>query len=279
MDILAAAVPFAPLHIPDALEVIRASMALFPSAIQAACFDTSFHSAIPDVARVLPIPRNFEAEGVYRYGFHGLSCESIVHQLGKDAPDRLVIAHLGSGASITALKGGQSLDNSMGLSPSGGVMMGTRSGDIDPSVLIYLLREKHFDAEDLEALVDRRSGLLGVSGVTSDMRALKAAAVENPKAQLAIAMFAYQLRKAIAGMISVLGGFDGLVFTGGIGENDPSLRAAICVGLECMGVNLDLIRNQTTSNPISLLKSANAIQVIPSQENAQIARHTKALAP
>jgi acetate kinase len=139
---LQAAAPFAPLHIPEALKVIRAAKALFPDAQQAACFDTTFHAAMPDVARVLPIPRALEAEGVFRYGFHGLSCESILHQLGNAPPERLIIAHLGNGASVTAVKAGKSIDNSMGLTPTGGVMMGTRGGDLDPGVLLYLMRER-----------------------------------------------------------------------------------------------------------------------------------------
>ena len=144
-----------------------------------ACFDTAFHAGLPDVARVLPIPKELRSEGIQRYGFHGLSCESIVHQLGSDLPDRLIIAHLGNGASVTAVKGGKSIDTSMGLTPTGGVIMGTRSGDLDPGVLVYLMREKKFDAAMLEELVDHRSGLLGISGIGSDMRRLhEAAAVQ-----------------------------------------------------------------------------------------------------
>ncbi len=277
MEILEAAAPFAPLHIPEALKVVGAAKDLFPDAQQVACFDTAFHASMPDVARILPIPRELEAHGVYRYGFHGLSCESILHQLGAPPLDRLVIAHLGNGASVTAVKAGRSIDNSMGLTPTGGVMMGTRSGDIDPGVLLYLMREKHFNAARLEELVDRRSGLCGVSAVSSDMRELQAAASSNPSARLAIDMFAYQVRKQIAAMIAALGGVDGLVFTGGIGENDPPLRAAICEGLACMGVELDLDRNAETTNPINSPDSRCAIQILPSQEDEQIARHTRAL--
>jgi acetate kinase len=277
MEVLEAAAPFAPLHIPEALKVIGAAKDLFPRAKQAACFDTTFHTSMPDVARVLPIPRELEAHGVYRYGFHGLSCESILHQLADPPPDRLVIAHLGNGASVTAVRAGQSIDNSMGLTPTGGVMMGTRSGDIDPGVLLYLMREKHFNAARLEELVDRRSGLCGVSDVSSDMRELQAAAPSNPDARLAMDMFAYQVRKQIAAMISVLGGIDGLVFTGGIGENDPPLRAAISEGLACMGVDLDQGLNAETTNPINIRAARCSIQVLRSQEDEQIARHTRTL--
>jgi acetate kinase len=215
---LEAATAFAPLHIPSALSVIRFAQEHFPGLPQAACFDTTFHAELPEVARVLPIARELEFEGIQRYGFHGLSCESIVQQLANDLPNRLVIAHLGNGASVTAVKGGKSIDTSMGLTPTGGVIMGTRSGDLDPGVLVYLLREKKFDAAMLEELVDRRSGLLGISGVGSDMRQLHEAASSNADARLAIAMFCYSVRKQVAAMIAALGGVELLVFTGGIGE-------------------------------------------------------------
>ena len=185
-----------------------------------ACFDTTFHAELPEVARVLPISRELQSEGIQRYGFHGLSCKSIVHQLANDLPDRLIIAHLGNGASVTAVKGGKSIDTSMGLTPTGGVIMGTRSGDLDPGVLVYLMREKKFDAAMLEELVDHRSGLLGISGVGSDMRRLHEAASSNADARLAIQMFCYSVRKQVAAMIAALDGIDLLVFTGGIGEND-----------------------------------------------------------
>jgi acetate kinase len=277
IETLKSAVPFAPLHIPEALKVVTAAKDLFPDALQTACFDTTFHASMPNVARVLPIPHALKAEGVFRYGFHGLSCESILHQLGEAAPERLVIAHLGNGASVTAVRAGRSIDNSMGLTPTGGVMMGTRSGDIDPGVLLYLMREKHFNAARLEELVDRRSGLCGVSGFSSDMRAMQVAAPSNPDAHLAIEMFAYQVRKQIAAMISALGGIDGLVFTGGIGENDAPIRAAICQGLACMGVDLDAVRNSATTSPVNASDSRCSIHVLPSQEDEQIARHTHEL--
>jgi acetate kinase len=167
---LEAASVFAPLHIPSALSVIRVARQHFPGLPQVACFDTAFHAELAEVARVLPVSKELQSEGIQRYGFHGLSCESIVHQLAKALPNRLVIAHLGNGASVTAVKSGRSIDTSMGLTPTGGVIMGTRSGDLDPGVLVYLMREKKFDAAMLE--VDHRSGLLGISGLSSDMRRL-----------------------------------------------------------------------------------------------------------
>ena len=276
---LEAATAFAPLHIPSALSVVRSAREHFPGLPQAACFDTTFHAGLPDVARVLPIARELQFEGIQRYGFHGLSCELIVRQLANDLPSRLVIAHLGNGASVTAVKAGKSIDTSMGLTPTGGVIMGTRSGDLDPGVLVYLMREKKFDVAMLEELVDRRSGLLGISGVDSDMRQLHKAASSNADARLAIAMFCYSVRKQVAAMIAALGGIDLLVFTGGIGENDFEVRAVICGGLSWLGVTLDQTRNRSASNPINDSGSRCTVQILVSQEDEQIARHTKALVP
>jgi acetate kinase len=276
---LEAATAFAPLHIPSALSVIRFAQEHFRGVPQIACFDTTFHAGLPEVARVLPVARELQSEGIQRYGFHGLSCESIVHQLGADLPNHLVIAHLGNGASVTAVRTGKSIDTSMGLTPTGGVIMGTRSGDLDPGVLVYLMREKKFDAAMLEALVDHRSGLLGISGIGSDMRRLHEAASSNADARLAIQMFCYSVRKQVAAMISALGALDLLVFTGGIGENDVATRAAICGGLSWLGVRLDEARNRSANNPINDTRSRSAVYVLPSQEDEQIARHSWALSP
>lgn len=273
------AAAFAPLHTPAALSIIRCAQRQFPALPQVACFDTSFHAGLPDVARILPIAKELRSQGIQRYGFHGLSLESIVRQLGNDLPERVVIAHLGNGASITAVRGGQSIDTSMGLTPTGGVIMGTRSGDLDPGVLVYLVREKKFDAARLEELVDHRSGLLGVSGLSSDMRQLHEAAELNPDARLAIEMFCHSVRKQIAAMIAVLDGLDLLVFTGGIGENDAQVRAAICGGLTWMGVSLDASRNRAAGKPINDGASCCSVQVLASREDEQIARHTGALVP
>jgi acetate kinase len=270
---------FAPLHIPSALSVIRIAQEKFPGLPQVACFDTTFHAELAEVARVLPISKELQLEGIQRYGFHGLSCESIVHQLGNGLPDRLVIAHLGNGASVTAVKSGKSIDTSMGLTPTGGVMMGTRSGDLDPGVLVYLMREKRFDAAMLEELVDRRSGLLGISGVGSDMRRLREAASSNADARFAIRMFCYSVRKQVAAMIAALNGVDLVVFTGGIGENDWEARAAICGGLSWIGVSLDEARNRSANNPINGPVSRCPVLVLASREDEQIARHTWALSP
>jgi acetate kinase len=253
---LDAAVAFAPLHLPPALAVMRYARQHFPGLPQAACFDTAFHADMPETARALPLPIELRAQGIERYGFHGLSCESIMRQLGSDVPDRVVIAHLGNGASITAVKAGHSVDTSMGLTPSGGVIMGTRTGDIDPGVLLYLMRERGLDAAALEDIVDRRSGLLGLSGISSDMRLLHASG--EPGARLALEMFQISVAKRIAGMIVALGGIDGLVFTGGIGENDAATRDGIVGRVAWLG--------------------AMAVRVLPSREDEEIARHTEVLA-
>jgi acetate kinase len=255
---LEAATAFAPLHVPQALSVIRFAQEHFPKCPHAACLDTAFHADLPEVARTFPIPKALRADGIERYGFHGLSCESIVRQLrglGGDLPHRLVIAHLGNGASITAVKDGRSVDTSMGLTPTGGVIMGTRCGDLDPGVLLYLMREKGFDAARLEDLVDHRSGLLGISGIGGDMRRLHEAAGSSADARLAIEMFCYSVRKQVAAMIAALEGIDLLVFTGGIGEHDADVRAAISRGLAGLGC-------------------AVPVRVLVSEEDAQIARHT-----
>jgi acetate kinase len=271
---LEAAAVFAPLHMPAALSVIRLAQSHFPGVKQVACFDTSFHAHMPLIARALPIPRALRAEGVQRYGFHGLSCESIVRQLTGSIPGRLIIAHLGNGASVTAVKDGASIDTSMGLTPTGGIIMGTRSGDLDPGVLVYLAREKKLDVTRLEELVDQRSGLLGISGLSADMRDLQGAEAGNPDARLAIDMFCYSASKQVAAMSAVLGGVESLVFTGGIGENDPQVRATICGRLASIGLVLDPGRNRATADPISDSSSRCQVRVLPSQEDEQIARET-----
>ena len=249
---------FAPLHVPPALSLLQFAQQRFPDAQQVACLDTAFHTTMPELARTLPIPKELRARGIERFGFHGLSCESIVRQFGKDVPKRLVIAHLGHGASVTAVANGQSIDTSMGLTPSGGVMMSTRCGDMDPGVLAFLVRECGYDPEKFEALIDHRSGMMGVSGVSGDMRKLRSAAGSNPDAALAIAMFCYSIRKQIAAMAAVLGGVDALVFTGGIGENDAATRVSICEGLKGIGI----------------LSGQASVQVMPANEDEQIALHT-----
>jgi acetate kinase len=252
---LQAARPLAPLHVPAALAVVKAARDRFENLPHIACLDTAFHHGLPDVARRFPISAAFAAGGIERYGFHGLSCESVLHQLGDAAPDRLVIAHLGGGSSVTAVKVRRSIDTSMGLTPTGGVMMATRAGDLDPGLLIYLVREAGLDAAALETLLDREAGLKGVSGLSGDIRQLRAAG-DDADAQLAIRMFAYAVRKQIAAMAAALEGLDLLVFTGGIGQNDMGVRAEVCAGLAWTGLSQAMVR------------------ILPADEEEQIARIT-----
>jgi acetate kinase len=233
---LEAACAFAPLHGPAAIALIAAARSHYPGTTQIACFDTAFHKNLPDIAAVLPLPKALHADGIRRYGFHGLACRSIVRQLGSDLPERLVIAHLGSGASVTALRAGCSIDTSMGLTPSGGVVMATRSGDLDPGLLLFLMRNHGMTEAMLEDLIERRSGLRGISDCTGDMRRLRQLEDSTADARLAIDIFCRSVAKQIAAMIVSLGGIDMLVFSGGIGEHDAATRDAICRDLAWIGV-------------------------------------------
>jgi len=277
LDELRAASSFAPLHTPAAIAVIDYCAEHFPAVPQVACLDTCFHASMPRVASTLPLPRELRTAGIQRYGFHGLSCESIVRQLADALPQRLIIAHLGNGASLTAVSGGVSIDTSMGLTPAGGVVMGTRSGDLDPGVLVYLMREMKLDHVAIETLINHRSGLLGLSGASGDMRSLHTLAASDGDARLAIEMFCYSVAKALGAMTIVLGGADMIVFTGGIGEHDVAVRAEICARLSCQGVVLDDARNRLGSGLISPDAARCKVMVLPSQEDEQIARHTWAL--
>jgi acetate kinase len=256
---LDAARTFAPLHVPRALKLLVDAMAAFPAATQIACLDTAFHNGLPDLARILPLPAAIRDEGVERVGFHGLSCESVIHQLGHDCPARTVIAHLGSGCSVTALRDGRSVDTSMGLTPTGGVMMATRPGDLDPGILFYLLREDRYSTAAMEDMLEQHAGLSGVAGGSGDMRELLAQSAARPLAALALAQFVRSVAKHIAGMIVTLGGIDLLVFTGGIGEHALTLRADILAQLAPLVSNL-------------------AVRVVPARENDCIARHAWKLA-
>ncbi|MBV6749235.1 acetate/propionate family kinase [Pseudomonas chlororaphis] len=270
---------FAPLHTPAALSVIHETAGHFPGVVQVVCFDTGFHAQMPTIAHVLALPEELRAQGIQRYGFHGLSCQSIVRRLERDLPERLIIAHLGNGASITAVRAGQSVDTSMGLTPCGGMIMSTRSGDLDPGVLIYLIRQKGLDVAAVEDLVNRRAGLLGISGLSGDMRALKSARPTQSDARLAVEMFCYCAYKQIAAMMAVLGGIDTLVFTGGIGENDSEVRAQICAGLAWTGLVLDSAQNESASELISTCESSCTVRVLASQEDDEIALATWQLIP
>jgi acetate kinase len=272
LEKLEAAEHFAPLHVPVALELIRETQQLFPSVPQFACFDTAFHRTLPEAAARLPLPEKFWDAGIRRYGFHGLSCESILHALRPDQPARMIVAHLGNGASVTAIANGISVDTSMGLTPTGGIVMGTRPGDLDPGVSLHILRMNGNNVKELARLLDKECGLLGISGASPDMRSLHAAATNNQHARLAMEMFARSAKKAIASYVAVLGGLDLLVFTGGIGEHDAAARAGICEGMECFGLRLDEEANQRNAGTISGMDSAVLVRVVTSDEETQIAR-------
>jgi acetate kinase len=267
-------IPFAPLHLPSQVAMIEAVAAHFPDLPQVACFDTAFHSRMPEVAQRFALPRELWQQGIKRYGFHGLSYEYIVGKLGPQLGRRAIIAHLGNGASMVALRDCIPMDTSMGLTPAGGFMMGTRSGDLDPGVLIHLMKAG-YTAEQLETLVDRQAGLLGVSGQTSDMKVLLQKSQADPAAMLAVQMFTYQARKFIGAFAAVLNGLDTLVFTGGIGERAALVRANICSGLEYLGVALDTSANGRNAEVISLPACRCTVRVIQTDEDLMIARHTR----
>jgi acetate kinase len=267
-------IPYAPLHLPAEIQGIEAVTWRFPQLPQVACFDTAFHRRMPDLAQRFPLPRAIWDEGVRRYGFHGLSYEYIIEQVGATALGRAVIAHLGNGASMAAVLNGQPLDTTMGFTPTGGFMMGTRSGDLDPGLLVYLLTERGYDATRLEQLVNDQSGLLGVSGISPDMKALLDQRVHNPHAADAIDMFCYQLRKTIGALTAVLGGLDTLVFTGGIGEHAAPVRSQVCLGLGYLGIELDPRQNERHASVISTARSHCIVRVVPTNEDLMIARHT-----
>ncbi len=275
---LNACLHFAPLHIPLSLELIASAQRNFPHIPQFACFDTAFHTTLPEAASRFPLPVEFSAEGIHRYGFHGLSCESILQQLAGTLPARTVIAHLGSGASLTALHNGLSVDTSMGLTPTGGIPMATRSGDLDPGVLLYLMRAKHMNADALEKLLNHNAGLIALSNGTSDMRQLESAAAANDAdAQLALAIFTTAIRKTIAAYAAVLNGLDLLIFSGGIGEHSTLIRETVCNGLAFLGITLDPAANTAVHPVISTPESPIAVRIVPSQEDIQIARHCRTL--
>jgi acetate kinase len=270
---LRAVVPLAPLHMPAGIAGIEAVQRRFPSLPQVACFDTAFHATMPEVAQRLPLPDRFSEAGIRRYGFHGLSYEYVMSVLGDARPARIVIAHLGNGASLVAVRDGRSIDTTMGLTPTGGVMMGTRTGDMDPGVLVYASRREQMSADVLEDLVNRRSGLTAVGGA-SDMRQLLERAKLEPRAKLAVDMFAYSVRKAIGSFTAALGGIELLVFTGGIGEHSPAVRSEICRGLDPFGIELDSEANSRGSDVISARSARCAVRVIATDEDLVIARHT-----
>lgn len=269
-------VPFAPLHMPAAMAGIGAIRGRWDIP-QVACFDTAFHRHMPELAQRLPLPDALWDVGVRRYGFHGLSYEYIVGALGAAQLGRAVIAHLGNGASMVAVDGGQSVDTTMSFTPTGGLVMSTRSGDLDPGVLVYLLREQGYDPDRLEQLVDREAGLVALSGGTSDMQRLLERRERDGRAALAVDTFCYQARKHVGALATVLGGLDTLVFTGGIGEKAAAVRAGICGRLEHLGVELDDAANAADAAVISAPGAGCVVRVERTDEDRVIAHHTGAL--
>jgi acetate kinase len=258
------AVHFAPLHIPPALALIDQAQKIFGDAAHYACFDTAFHRTMPRAATQLALPRRYAQAGVIHYGFHGLSYESLVRRLSADLPSRAVFAHLGNGSSVCALRDGRSVDTSMGMTPTGGMPMGTRSGDLDPGVLLYLMRTEHLDADKLETLLTRQSGLAGFTDGEGDMQALEMrSAAGDEDAELAVEVFATAVRKYVGAYAALLGGIDLLVFAGGIGEHSAEVRRRVCTGLEFLGLKAD--------------DPAGKVRVLHTEEERQIARHCRTL--
>jgi acetate kinase len=273
---LDALTPLAPLHQPHSLSPARVIMSIRPGLAQVACFDTAFHHTLPAVAARFALPRGFEEDGVRRYGFHGLSYEYIAATLRETAPalaaGKVIVAHLGNGASLCAMSNGCSVDTTMGFTALDGLMMGTRCGTIDPGVILYMLQQKRMGAGEIEDILYKRSGLLGVSGISSDMRALLGNA--DIRAQQAVELFVFRIAREAAALAGTLGGVDGFVFTAGIGEHAAEIREAVCKRLTWLGAIADLDANARHAERISAANSRVEIRVIPTDEEAMIVRHT-----
>jgi len=287
-DLLAALtnlIPFAPNHLPDEIAVINTVQQWRPDLPQFVCFDTAFHADLPPVSRTLAIPQAAGADqipaGLRRYGFHGLSFAYLMQELtriaGGNAIDRVILAHLGNGSSLAAVRDGRSADTTMGFTPIGGVVMSTRSGDLDPGALTYLARETQLNPDALEDMLSHRSGLLGISGVSGDVRELLARESADPNCRLALEMYCYSVKKAIGALAAAVGGVSTLVFSGGIGEHAEPIRARICDGLTFLGVEIDAAMNSTSASIISTPDSRVTVRVIPTDEELMIARAAAAL--
>lgn len=274
---LEALVPLDPDHMPQVLGGIRAVASAYPGVPQVACFDTGFHRGLPPVARRYALPSEVSDSGIVRYGFHGLSYEYVMQELralkNGIADSRVVMAHLGNGASMVAMRGGRPIDTTMGFSPTGGLVMGTRCGDLDPAVLVYLMREQRMSPDAVGLMINRQSGLLGVSGHTSDMRDLLDLEVRDHRAAEAVALFCYQARKYLGALAAALGGLDVLVFTGGIGEHAAPVRERLVAGMELFGIELDPERNRRHEPVISTDRSRVIVRVIGTNEEVMVARH------
>jgi acetate kinase len=269
--------PFDPEHLPEEILLTEAFHKRFPNLPQFACFDTAFHHDLHRVARLLPIPRRYDARGVQRYGFHGLSCEYLMGELARvagaeAAQGRVILAHLGNGASMTAVRGGKSIDTSMSFTPTAGLPMSTRSGDLDPGISWYLSRTENVTAREFHHMINHESGLLGVSETSSDMRELLAHEKDDVRAAEAVALFCYQAKKWVGGLATALGGLDTLVFAGGIGENASPVRERICAGLEFLGLELDVNANAAGADVISAAQGKVSVRIIRTDEEWIIAR-------
>jgi acetate kinase len=274
--------PFDPQHLPIELRLVELLRDTLPNAQQILCFDTAFHHDLPVCSRLLPIPRRFEAAGVRRYGFHGLSyafiLEDLRHVEGEAAAHgKVIIAHLGNGASLSALENGKPVDTTMGMTPASGIPMSTRSGDLDPGLVLYLKHTQNYDVERFNRMVNFESGLLGISETTSDMEKLLETEADDERAQDAVDIFCYQVKKSIGSLASALGGLNTLVFTGGMGENAPKIRARVCEGLDFLGITIDDARNQEGARLISVEGSRVGVHVIHADEATTIARETARL--
>jgi acetate kinase len=288
LDDLEGAFEFAPLHDPEALQLIRTAMKRYPESAHYACFDTVFHETMPEEATTYPLLLEYRERGLRRYGFHGLSCESIMRQMREqgEVPKRMVIAHLGSGCSVTALVDGRSVDTTMGLTPTGGVIMGTRSGDLDPGVVLYLLRQQQGTLAEgvavVEKLLNHASGIVGLTGMANDVRAVRTAAGKgNQQAELALKVFTRSITKAIGGYCWLLGGLDAIVFAGGIGEHDSRTRSEILANLAGLGVDIDASASHGATDGIqriSASESKTKIFIVPAQEDLMIALHVERMA-
>jgi len=272
-------IPLAPDHLPQEIQAIETLERLQPGLRQAVCFDTAFHRTMPRVAQLYGLPRALADEGIIRYGFHGLSYEYIVHALAREAEERVargrvIVAHLGNGCSLCAIRDGQSIETTMGFTPTGGLIMSARSGDLDPSVILYLIEHKNRSTAEVNEMLNKQSGLLGLSGLSSDMQDLLQKGSSDPRAEEAIAVFCYVAKKFLGAVTAALGGLETLVFTGGIGENAPPIRERICAGLEGFGIRLDPNANNRNDAVISSADARVAVRVMPTDEEAMIARHT-----
>ncbi len=272
--------PYDPDHLPGEIELIEAFHQRYPKLPQLACFDTAFHQTMPRVAKLLPIPRRFGAKGVQRYGFHGLSYAYLMEELarlGDPAASKgcIILAHLGNGASLAAVRDGKSMDTSMGFTPTAGLVMSTRSGDLDPGVASYLARTERMSPHQFYEMVSHKSGLLGISETSSDMRDLCASEATDVRAAEAVALFCYQAKKWIGSFAAALGGLDTLVFAGGIGENAPPVRARICKELNFLGLEIDPKRNARNAPVISTKHSRVTVRVIRTDEELMIARSVR----